>query len=44
MRRAFVSWLWKRKEHPALMLFFFVKLEGAFCLINSPEIHLGFDW
>lgn len=24
--------------------FFFVKLEGAFCLINSPEIHLGFDW
>ena len=50
MRRAFVSWLWKKKKHPALMFFFVVvvvvvvKLEGVFCLINSPEILFGFDW
>ena len=30
MRRTFVSWLWKRKEHPALMHFFFFLIRGCF--------------
>lgn len=43
MRKAFVSLLWEGKETPSLLVFF-LKLEGAFCLVNSLEIHLGFDW
>ena len=38
----------KRNTQPSWFFFFVVvvvvKLEGVFCLINSPEILFGFDW
>ena len=40
----------EKKETPSPHVFFVVvvvvvvKLEGVFCLINSPEILFGFDW